>query len=776
MKEYKVGEEIVVDAVVRKFLFTDFKTGESKYQISPTAKFLSDIYTNKLGLTNITGSLPKLVINAKYKFTLVTNLDEKYGFFYNVKNVDVLMPDGKQAIVNFLSEITSRDRAETIVTEYPDFIEKMINDEEIDVKKLYGVGPKTIEKLSRKIKDRFKEIELYKALDGIFPYRFICAMVDKGYSISKIKGKLKTEPYRFLCSLRRVGFKTADELVNSITLEYPNNNVLPKDVLISRDRYAFAVEYFIMTYMSNTGNTYAPFIELKKEIMRSIINVQEKELDEILDDKRMFVVSKNKKYISIKKYYDMEVSMYNTIKEALNIKPWKRKIDLSKYEILGKFKMSKEQLEVIPMVLNNRISVLNGYAGTGKTDCLRNVIRCLDDLNMTYKLMTPTGKASKVLSSRTGKEATTIHVGLECTIVDKETNETYFNKNSKNKLFTDVIIIDEASMIDTYLMYHLLEAINFEYTSLLLVGDDAQLPSVGPGNIFSVLKNESKIPNIKLTEVFRYGDGGIDTAATNTRLGTMNLNLKHGDTISYGNKADGLYEFKDLYNEEIVNEGIKKYVEEYNKTKNFDDVLLLTYKRKNTDYCSTEAINPIIQDIINPHGHKIKVRGTALKFRIGDYVMQTKNDYNATKLSDKDVEEFMTTGSIEGSFNDESEATMFTNGATGIIVDSYDDGLIIESNGEYIYVPSNKIQDIELAYCITIHKSQGSQAKTAIILSPSNHVYGMSSNLLYVAISRTKEQCFHFGNSSTINRACKIHEENNRKTTFENLFKGLIIL
>lgn len=773
MSMYKEGREVEFEAIVERFLFTDLKTGESKYQVSPTAAYYTKVFTNRKGRTNIVGSLPELVTGGRYFFKTVTHVDPTYGPYYVVTNVDVAMPKNKKDKSTFLQKFINKDRADRIIEVYPDFINIVYRGEEVDVTPIHGVGEKTYEKLKKLIIKEFELFKLFQEFDGLIPFNFILlfkSKIDKGMSPKTIKTRLKKEPYKFLCSLKRVSFRKADELIVSIMKEHPENKIFKSDILESDERYKFAVEYFLTLESYRTGNTYFEINTVEAFLKKSVIGITEDKINDILYDKRFFVVSKNRKYISLKSMFTMEKEVNFSIERAIKLKPEEEyKVDLGKYREVGEFKMTDEQLSVIPLLMNNKISILNGYAGTGKTDTINNLIRFMDDKHITYRLMAPTGKAAKVLAKRTGSDASTIHVALECSITNEEDMDFKFNINRDNPFKEEVIIVDEASMIDTELMFHLLDGIDFFKTRLLLIGDDAQLPSVGPGNVFSVLKKHPDIENVELTKVFRFGKGGISTMATNARYGEMGLPEDEEVFIS-GDEKGGLYIFEEASMGEAVDEAINKYLDILYSGEDFENILLLTYKRKNTDKASAEAINPIIQSVVNYAESFIELKDKETKFKMHDYVMQTRNDYSAFVITKEEKEEIEFGGYLKGTLADENNVTTVTNGTTGRIVDVIDDGLVIDFiDIGWIYVPYEKVIDIELAYCITIHKSQGSQADNVIIISPRQHIFGMTSNLLYVAISRAKKNCFHYGNASTINKAATVKEHIDRKTTLENL-------
>lgn len=777
--------QVRFNAVVNRFIFTDNKTEESKYQVQVINELEGGrIFKNRRGLTNISGQMPDLADGNTYEFLAVTEIDETYGAFYKVKEVSIYIPETNRSKIVFLKNHVGEVKASKIIDVYPDAINMLMNDQDIDISKIYGVGPKTMEKLKKALQDNYEDFRLFKEFNGALPYRIIKAIKEiinrkeKPKTLDEVKHLLKTKPYRFLTSLNGIGFKTADKIIYNTETNYPGNDIFPRDVLTSIERFRFASMFYLELEMFKTGNTYIQMSSILSFLRSSVIGITEEKIQEVISDKEMFVISKNGKYISSRVYFDKENCIYEEITKAMNSKRTPRPIvDLESYRDMITYDLSDAQLSVIPMVLNNKISILNGYAGTGKTSTIQKVIEYMENNGYTYKLMAPTGKASKVLSKNTKQDARTIHVSLGCTSFNDETGYVRFLINKSNPFKEDFIIVDEASMIDTLLMYDLIQGIDFNKTNLLLIGDDAQLPSVGPGNVFSVLK-ESGIPKAELKTVHRFGIGGISTESTNARMGLTNL---PNNTYFNGDLGDSYY-FEPGDINQSVDSAINKYMEILDGSEDFDKVLMLTYKRKNTDIASTENINQRIQSLLLEKEPFIKEREKETRFKVGDYVMQTRNDYSAYLVSDEDVHTVLTGGIVEGKIIDEELKCTIINGETGVIIESFNSGIIIkfgstskkDSESKYVYVFGDRLNNIELAYCMTIHKSQGSQAPNTVIITPRNHSFGMTSNLLYVAISRTKESCYHYGDNEMINRASKIREHVERKTTLENLFKNTV--
>lgn len=777
------GEIVKFSAEVKRLFFIDGRTGEGKYQVAPFELLEGPrVFKNRKGNTNVHGYVPELIVGNQYVFEGVSKIDEVYGVSYEITSVDMYVPKGDSGKVEFIRRYIGEVSANKIVKKHPDIIDKLINGDKIDISDVKGVGPKRLKKLQDGVQKDMREIQLFKEFDSLLPFRvikLISEMIyrdEKPMSLGLIKEKLRTKPYHFLCSLSGIGFRTADKMIFLIAKNHPDNKILPKDVMTSDERYKFATNHYMTQKMYETGNTYIEMDAIRNFLKYAVLKITPEKIEELLSDKSVFVVSESEKYIALREYFYKESYIYETVKKAIESKPKGVHIkNLESYQSMPNFDLSEKQLSVIPMLLNHKISVLNGHAGTGKTSTIRKVVEYLNDNDLSYKLMAPTGKAAKVLGETVGEDASTIHLGLGVTRFNDETGHISFKTNAYNPFSEKYIIIDEASMIDTLLMYDLLQGINFERTHLLLIGDDAQLPSVGPGNVFSVLKT-SGLPTVELLDVHRYGIGGISTEATKARLGTMDLPF---DKYTNGVSGD-IYHFEHVDIRTAVMKGIQTYLKLVKEEGgNYDNVLYLSYKRRNTDDAAVEHLNKIIQMEVNEDNDFIQINGEDTRFKINDYVMQTRNDYRAIELDEEEVATLLHGGILPQLFlNDDNTATVI-NGETGVIFEEFKDGIVVkfgpleygrEDECKYIYVPNDKISLLELAYVTTIHKSQGSQARNVVIVSPRNHAFAMSSNLIYVAISRTQERCYHYGEADAINTASRKKEQINRLTTLENFF------
>ena len=314
----------------------------------------------------------------------------------------------------------------------------------------------------------------------------------------------------------------------------------------------------------------------------------------------------------------------------------------------------------------------------------------------------------------------------------------------------DVLLIDEFSMTDIFLFYRALKALNPNKTKLMMIGDSAQLPSVGPGNLLFDIIQSGKIPTVSLNKIFRYGEGGLMTVATDIRNAKTYLGDISSKCTPFGNK-DYVYIFEND-NTKIVSEVVALYKKLLENNKPEDIMVLSAYNKGN---CGTIVINNQLQKVANPNygtGRYIQIGDT--EFFEDDIVLQTVNNYKAK----------IDMGFDFSNSDDEGDTTFIPNGMTGKIIYADSKYIVINFDGIEVRYDKADMLNVSLGYSISCHRSQGGSAKIVIVLTPSCHEYMMNSNLLYVALTRTKQQCYHIGNKDTINRSVKKKENYNRKT------------
>lgn len=658
---------------------------------------------NQYGNVTILGNLPILDFNTEYIIKGTEDWNAQYkNFQYKVKKIYPMIPKGVDETEYFLRKVLTPLQAQEVIKHYPNIIDLVMNgkEKEINTDKLYNIGKKRIKSVYKKIKEHYVYMELYNEFsDFDLSTNVIEQMYEKHGSAEKVIEWFYNNPYQSLCSLDRVGFKRADKMILK---------AMP-DKINSYDRCINCVIYIVEQDELN-GNTVMSLSAIKKELSKMAPETID-HLNAVVEDE-VFIKVGN--FIGKKETFEIEKYIAKTLIGVINDNNTEWTYDLDRLD----GSLTGEQTQAVSNVLKHNISVLAGYAGSGKTHTTKTIVNILDELRLKYLLSSPTGKASKILSTYTDREATTIHRMLGY-------KNGGFEYNEKNKLYADLIIIDEFSMVDIDLFTAVLKAIDFSRTKLLLILDPAQIPSIGAGNIGYDIIQSKLVPVTTLTKIFRYGEGGLMNVATNVRNGSKYFdNLKDGYNPFGANKD---YVFAKYTQESAIPQIIKLYKGMLDKGKDYRDIVITMAMNKG-DY-GTIAINEKIQTMLLKMGGYLSpsnpIKYGKQTYYIGDRVMQTKNNYTTE--------------------NTDGIKTPIFNGNIGIIKEYDGKYIIIDFDGEMIVYTRDMLNDVSLAYAINFYKMQGSQSPYVIVFTPKAHTYMMNRNLLYTALTRTSKQCFHFG-------------------------------
>ena len=703
------------------------------------------IQIGKYGTATIKGNVQELNLGVEY-IVKAKEISDKYGVGYEVINIKREKPTTLAATRNFLYEILTPNQTDTLLEAYPDIVDRIMNNrlDDIDLNKTKGIKDYTFNVIKQKVIENFKLADLVEEFRGLFSLSIIKKLYDKYPSVEKIKEVIRTEPYECLCRLSGIGFKTADGMLLTLEKESKQCKENGKNPILffgfdlkpSYQRAKACVDYILNENEAN-GNTYVKVGDLKKQfeilVPEAIAN-----LPLILKGDNDVIFDRESLSVCRKETYETEKYIAEKIKEGLSINT-KWDCDCSKFRSLDGFDLTLDQCKTSEYMCIYNIVMLVGYGGAGKSSSTQAFVNLLKHYNKSFLLLAPTGRAAKVLAGFTGENAMTIHRGLGY----MPPND--WNFNSEHPLPYDVVIVDEFSMVDIFLFKHLLEAIDFNRTKLLIIGDDAQIPSVGAGNVLYDLLCYKKIPTITLDKVFRYGKGGLSTVATDARTQTEYLDKNKKGMQVFG--EDQSYIFMPLQQDGIVDYTVKLYKTLLTKGYNVEDIAVLSCYNVG-DYGVIE-LNKRLQEAVNPNPDAKIVFGDS-EFRLNDIVMNYANDYKAVLYN----EEFL----------DDKNTTFIANGESGMVDKIGHNSMVSNYDGTLIYYDKGKLKNIRLAYAITTHKSQGGQFKVVILITPRSHTFMLNSNLLYVGISRAKEKCYHLGEIKTVNNALKKKENFDRKT------------
>lgn len=743
MKEIKTFE---FKGIVKKCVcdYPNFKA----YAIDVDNMKYPDIKLNKYQNVSVIGDFQPLIIDVTYKFKAIEE-ETKYGISYKAFIAEREVPTTIQEKEKFLKEIISKKQADTLLAIYPNIVDKVMNNDldDIDLDRLSGIGEKTFNKIKEKIIENFSLSALIVEYGGCLSNSLLLKLLDKYKTIDNIRYKLQNKPYKTLCSLNRVGFKKADSILLSIDdLNEKNRQqeiepiIKFDEKLISSKQRCIEAILFLLKENESKGNTKANLMELRSECFKLVPEASDNFENAIIDD-RIYYNSETLE-IASKYTYQMEFHIAQKIKNNVYNQDNVWNIDTKKYRNTGDITLTDEQIETLNKLCKYNIVILEGKAGTGKTNTIKSILNMLSDNNKAYELLAPTGRAAKVMSKYTGRDASTIHREIAHNLFNnKDIPQDEWDKI----IFSNgVVIVDEFSMVDVYLFYKLLESIDFSTTKLLLIGDSSQIPSVGCGNLLNDFIESKVIPTTTLTRIFRYGEGGLMKVATDTRNSKPYLNNSMKNKMTSFGKGD--YIFIDTNSENITKNIVALYKKLLDKGFSVEDIQVLS--AKNVGNSGSIELNNEIQKIANPNYAKSKFMKVGdITYYIGDLVIQKQNNYKA-KIDEDDVEE-----DIEDDAED--SVTFIANGESGIIEDIIDGEVIINFDGFRIKYTQSDMQLVKLGYAISIHSSQGGSARIIILCTPKSHTFMLNSNLLYTGLTRMRERCFHFGSINTINIAVK---------------------
>ena len=539
---------------------------------------------------------------------------------------------------------------------------------------------------------------------------------------NEIYNVIQNNPYKLADEISGIGFKTADEIASQVGIKVD-----------SEFRIKGGIQY-ILSQGAGMGHTYLP-IETLTRMSQDLLGVDADSIDaQIMNlamDRKLIIKkdSEGNSQIYSRSFYRMEESIAGMLRE-LDVTYKVDKEDLSntirRIEIEEEIELDELQKNAVIAAAERGFFVLTGGPGTGKTTTITTMIRLFENEGYNIFLAAPTGRAAKRMSEATGYEARTIHRMLEVAgnISDDDDNTSFarFERNEDNPLECDVIIIDEMSMVDVSLMYALLKAIS-PGTRLILVGDEHQLPSVGPGNVLKDILASQKFTSVTLEKIFRQAQESDIV---------MNAHKIHqGEHVVLDNKSKDFFFLKRNDADTIISvmltlvrDKMPKYVDA-----GISEIQVLTPTRKGL--IGVERLNGILQNFLNPPSPKKKEwSGDTRIFREGDKVMQIRNDYQLE-------------WEITGNYNIAIEKGVGVfNGDVGIIKDINDwaKTIIVEyEEGRKVVYPFASLDELELAYAITIHKSQGSEYPAVVMPIMEGPKMLMNRNILYTAITRAKK-------------------------------------
>ena len=544
----------------------------------------------------------------------------------------------------------------------------------------------------------------------------------------KIYGILKENPYRMADDVDGVGFRTADEIASHVGIRTDSDF-----------RIRSGIQYALLQ-ASNEGHTYLPMPELTQRAS-NLLQIEPEYIEKhymnlAMDRKIIMRQVDDTTQIYASSFFYMEANTATMLKQlnaSFEVPDIEIEERLRQIEKQTKMDLDEHQVEAVKEAVRNGLLVITGGPGTGKTTTINTIIRYFELEGMDIFLAAPTGRAAKRMSETTGFEARTIHRMLE--LNGGMEGNAGFERNEQNPLETDVIIIDEMSMVDISLMYALLKAIAAG-TRLILVGDVNQLPSVGPGSVLKDIIDSNEFHTVKLTKIFRQ--------ASTSDIIVNAHKINRGEPVSLDNKSMDFFFLKRYEADKIINvtlQLIKQKLPKFVGASEYD-IQVLTPMRKGL--LGVDRLNGILQMYLNPADKRKreKEHGNTI-FREGDKVMQTKNNYQLEWEIRSKYGLCIDKGT--GIFNGDMGIIEEINDFAETMTVSFDEGRMVE-------YPYKLLDELELAYAVTIHKSQGSEYPAVVIPLLSGPRMLMNRNLLYTAVTRAKKCVTIVGNDTTFNQ------------------------
>lgn len=628
----------------------------------------------------------------------------KYGEQFKVVHYRSMVPASVYGIQKYLSSGLIKGigpiMAKRIVKKFGKGTLDIIESEIEKLAKVAGIGPKRIGMIKKAWAEQkeIREVMIFLQTHGVSSG--YATKIFKQYGSRSI-AVVKENPYRLATDIFGIGFVTADQIAEK--LGFAKDSELRAEAGI----------LYVLNQLSEEGHVYYPYellIEKCQEILQVGREVVVNAFGSITLEKRIVIedlnqdieeFKENNKAVYLSKFFVSETSIASLMKTLIGAPKSIRKIDSDKaiewVQRQLSITLAKNQVEAIRCAVENKVMIITGGPGTGKTTIINAILKIFSRLGVKVLLAAPTGRAAKRMNETTGHEAKTIHRLLEYSI-----QKGGFQKNEEKPLDCHLLILDEASMIDTILLYHLLKAIPPEAT-FILVGDVNQLPSVGAGNVLKDIIASSAVPVVELNEIFRQAKESLII------VNAHKINNGIVPSLGLPEPKDDFYFIEQEDPEKVLSiilELTKERIPMRFRLDPVDDIQVLTPMHKGT--VGAGNLNVELQQALNP-GEDGLVRGNR-NFRVNDKVMQIKNNY------DKDV----------------------FNGDIGRItsIDQENHEVNISFDGRGVPYDHTDLDEIVLAYAVSVHKSQGSEYPAVIVPILTQHYVLLQRNLIYTAVTR----------------------------------------
>ena len=697
------------------------------------------------------GSFPVVTQGASVELEGNFTQHPVYGKQFQAVRLTEKMPEDALAMERYLGSGAIKGigaaLAGRIVRHFGDDTFQIVENEPERLSEVKGISEKKAREIAMQIAEKS---DMRKAMMFLQKYGISLNLGAKIYQKygDSVYSVLQENPYRLADDISGVGFKIADEIAYRIGIHTDSDYRIKSGMV------------YTLLQATGEGHVYLPKDELFQraaELLGVDSSYMEKHLVDLAMDRKIVQKEQGDQILIYPaQYYYLELNTARMLRELDIFCPEDEKIVERRIVQIEKETgtvLDEMQKKAVQEAAGHGLLILTGGPGTGKTTTINAIIRYFEGEGAEIRLAAPTGRAAKRMTEATGYEAQTIHRLLELSGMpedDREGQPIHFERNAENPLETDVIIIDEMSMVDIHLIYSLLMAVTAG-TRLILVGDENQLPSVGPGNVLRDIIRSGQFPVVELKKIFRQ--------ASESDIVVNAHKINKGEQVEINNKSRDFFFFK-RYDADIIirvvialiQEKLPKYVE----AKPFE-IQVLTPMRKGL--LGVERLNQILQRYLNPPdaSKKEKEIGQGL-FREGDKVMQVRNNYQLE-------------WEIRGRYGIPIEKGVGVfNGDTGIIktINEFAETAEVEfEDGRWAEYSFKQLDELELAYAVTIHKSQGSEYPAVIIPLLSGPRMLMNRNLLYTAVTRARKCVTVVGSEETFRDMIRNEKQQRRYSSLD---------
>lgn len=721
-------EQIKIEGVVEAVIFRNDDNG---YAVLRVATANGDSLTAVGCMPNV-GVGEYLVISGRWM------THASYGDQFKIEQCERSLPATEGAILEYLSSGTirgiGRKTAVKIVEKFGKDAFFVIENEPMRLTEIQGISPSKAESISKEFQMQNSISRLIEFLveNGLEPG--IALRLYRLYGMAAI-GLVRENPYLLTNMELGVAFYKADELAQRLGM---NSNAM--------ERVEAAVLYEL-SYNAESGHVFIPrrkLVPITAELIDVDTELVEDTIDGLLEDGAIQIEEINGEYaVYLGHLYEAECFVADRLCRMLASQP-QTNLDMSEtiaqIEKMHGLDYAPLQREAISVAANHSVMVMTGGPGTGKTTVIRGMLALFERMGLSVMLAAPTGRAAKRMSEFCGIEAKTIHRMLEMEYDDGGSGFPAFGINHENPLDTDVLVLDEVSMVDLMLMRAVLDALKPE-CRLILVGDADQLPSIGAGNILKDLVLSEYIPTVRLTEIFR------QAAESNIVVSAHAIN--RGEYPDFSRRDSDLFFLRREGINELIDTVVDLCANRLPKNMKIPpgQIQVLTPSRKYE--VGTIVLNRKLQEALNPPAENKKEKriGDRL-FRVGDRVMQIRNNYDLPWHS-------LTGG--------ETGLGVF-NGDIGEItgIDHREEYLTVRYDDRLVHYAFTMLNELELAYAMTVHKAQGSEFRAVIFAALGGTKYLLHRSVLYTAITRARELLILVSNPATIGQMVHNNKQRNR--------------